>query len=214
MRLLPPTRAGKIRLGVMLALLLGLALFFRPDRFAAAMLYDKHEGDILFQSLPRCELTDAIEGISDSQWSHCGVLVRDGDQWMVAEAIGEVRVTPLKLWLFRSRHCRFAAYRVDAMKAADMPKLRKAIDAMMGKAHDYHYAPDDDEIYCSELVFRAYERGLGVKIGDWQKLGDLTWKPFEKFVRSMEEGALPLDREMITPVALTRGPLVRRVSVW
>ena len=214
MRLFPPTPAGKIRLGIMLTVLIGLALFFRPDRFAAAMLYDKHEGDIVFQSLPRNDLSDAIEGISDSRWSHCGVLVRDGDQWMVAEAIGVVHLTPLKLWLFRSRHCRFAAYRVDAMKAADMPKLRTAIDAMMGKSYDYHYAPDDDEIYCSELVFRAYERGLGMKIGEWQKLGDLHWQPFEKFVRSMEQGALPLEREMITPVALTRSPLVHRVSVW
>ena len=189
-------------------------MYFRPDRFFAALLYDKHEGDIVFQSLPHNDLTDAIEGISESQWSHCGVLVRDGEKWMVAEAIGEVRLTPLNLWLLRSRHCRFAAYRVDAMKDADMPRLRAALDAMIGKPYDYHYAPDDSEIYCSELVFRAYQRGLGMKIGDWQKLGELRWQPFEKFIRSMEQGELPLDREMITPVALTHSPLVHRVSWW
>ena len=133
---------------------------------------------------------------------------------MVAEAIGEVHLTPLSKWVLRSRHCRFAAYRADAMRDADMPRLRHALDAMMGKSYDYHYAPDDAEIYGSELVFRAYEHGLGMKIGDWQKLGDLRWRPFEKFIRSMEDGALPLDREMITPVALTRSPVVHLVSPW
>lgn len=198
----------------MLAVLIGLAMFLRPDRFLAMELYTKHEGDILFQSLPRNELTDAIEGVSESCWSHCGILVCDGEEWMVAEAIGTVHLTPLNKWVLRSRHCRFAAYRVDAMKEEDMPRLRGAIDAMIGKPYDYHYSPDDSEIYCSELVFRAFERGLGMNVGTWQKLQDLKWQPFEKFVRSMEEGALPLDREIITPVALTRSPLVHRVSLW
>ena len=214
MALLPPTRAARIRLCLLFAILAGLAMYFRPDRFFAALLYDKHEGDIVFQSLPRNELSDAIEGISESHWSHCGVLVCDGGKWMVAEAIGEVHLTPLNLWLLRSRHCRFAAYRVDAMVEADMPRLRKAIDAMMGKAYDYNYAPDDAEIYCSELVFKAYDRGLGMKVGEWQRLGTLNWKPFEKFIRAMEQGGLPLDREMVTPVALTRSPLVHKVSPW
>ena len=33
----------------------------------------------------------------------------------------------------------------------------------------------------------------------------------EKFIRGMEGGRLPLDREMITPIALTRSPNVARV---
>lgn len=214
MRMLPPTRSGKIRLCAMTAGLFGLALFYRPDRFALAMLYDKREGDIVFQSLPRNDLADAIEGISESHWSHCGVLVRDGEDWMVAEAIGDVHLTPLKKWVLRGRHCRFAAYRVTTMQEADVPRLRAALNAMVGRQYDFSYAPDDSEIYCSELVFRAFERGVGIKLGAWQELRELNWGPFEDFVRSMENGALPLERQMITPVALTRSPLVHRVVQW
>ena len=198
----------------MLVVLTGLAAFFRPDRFLAAVLYTKHEGDIVFQSLPRNDLADAIEGISESPWSHCGVLVREGGKWMVAEAIGTVHLTPFHRWVQRSRHCRFAAYRVNAMTDADAPRLRHALDEFMGRPYDFHYAPDDSAIYCSELVFKAFERGLGVKVGEWQRLQDLNWRPFETFIRSMEDGALPLEREMVTPVALTRSPLVHRVSWW
>ena len=214
MNLLPESRAGRIRLAILLAVLSGLVVFHRLDRVLAVALYSKREGDIVFQSLPRNDLTDAIEGISESPWSHCGVLVRDGGKWMVAEAIGDVHLTPLYKWVFRSRQCRFAAYRLDAMTDAGAPRLRRAIDAFMGKPYDYHYAPDDSEIYCSELVVKAFERGLGIKFGQWQRLQDLNWQPFEKFIRSMEDGALPLEREMITPVALTRSPLVHRVSLW
>jgi len=34
---------------------------------------------------------------------------------------------------------------------------------------------------------------------------------FEGFIRETQEGALPLDRPMITPVGLTRSPLIRKV---
>jgi len=86
MMILPPSRAGRIRLAVLLAIFFAAAAYFRPDRFLRATFYDKREGDIVFQSLPTCELTDAIEGISKSPWSHCGVLVREHGKWMVAEA--------------------------------------------------------------------------------------------------------------------------------
>jgi len=211
MTILPPTRAGRIRLAILLAIFFGAAAFFRPDRFLAAMFYDKREGDIVFQSLPAGPLTEAIEGISESPWSHCGVLVRERGKWMVAEAISDVHLTPLDQWVMRSRHCRFAAYRVNTMSIEAVPKLRRELDAFMGKPYDYNYAPDDSEIYCSELVFKAFERALGIRVGKWDRLGNLNWKPFEKFIRSMESGGLPLEREMITPVALTRSPLVHAV---
>jgi hypothetical protein len=37
-------------------------------------------------------------------------------------------------------------------------------------------------IYCSELVYLAYDRGCGIKIGEWEKLGSLNWKPKETFI--------------------------------
>jgi hypothetical protein len=45
----------------------------------------------------------------------------------------------------------------------------------------------------------------------WENLGDLNWKPFERFIREMEGGALPLGRPMITPVGVTRSPALVKV---
>ncbi len=43
--------------------------------------YTVHEGDILFQPLPHGQLVDAIEGVSLSLYSHCGIVVRKNDEW-------------------------------------------------------------------------------------------------------------------------------------
>lgn len=82
---------------------------------------------------------------------------------------------------------------------------------MVGLPYDLNYDPDDDKIYCSELVYKVYERELNINIGQWERLGDLNWKPKEDFIRKMENGNLPLDRMMITPVGLTKSPYVYKV---
>lgn len=43
--------------------------------------YAVQEGDILFQPLPHSGLVDAIEGVSLSIYSHCGIVVRKNDEW-------------------------------------------------------------------------------------------------------------------------------------
>lgn len=211
MKLLPQGRNAKVRFVCLLLVLLGVAAYYRFDRVALYYLSDKAEGDIVFQSLPRGDLVHAIETITESPWSHCGVLLRKDGGWVVAEAIGEVRLTPLHLWVMRGRGSRIDAYRVKDFSASGLPALQTEIDRMMGRPYDFRYAPEDAEIYCSELVYKAYDRGCGTQIGVWEKLGELNWKPVEAFIRQMENGALPLERPMISPVGLTRSERVERV---
>jgi Permuted papain-like amidase enzyme, YaeF/YiiX, C92 family len=210
-RITPRSRAGQVRLGLMLMILVGLAAFVRLDRVGWALWSDKQEGDLVFQSLPRGPLVDAIEGVTRSEWSHCGMLMKRSGSWYVVEALGEVRWTPYAEWIVRGRGSRVEVYRVGNLASPDVAKLRRELEALSGRPYDFRYAPGDDEIYCSELVSLAYERGLGMKLADWDRLGDLNWKPHEGFIREMEVGTLPLDRRMITPVALTRSPRVTRI---
>ena len=183
----------------------------RLDRVLVYYLSDKKEGDLVFQSLPHADLVDAIEAVTKSPWSHCGILVKREGHWFVAEAIGEVRYTPLYVWIVRGRRSCIDSYRVTNLPPQNALKIQAGVDKLLGTPYDFRYAPDDSEIYCSELVYKVYDRELGIKIGNWEKLGALNWKPMEKFIRGMEGGRLPLDREMITPVGLTRSPNVVRV---
>ena len=86
----------------------------------------------------------------------------------VAEAIGHVRKTWLPLWIIRGRKGHFEAYRPTASRPAGDEPLHVALDRYMGRRYDYHYAPGDREIYCSELIYDAYRDAYGVKLGTWQ----------------------------------------------
>lgn len=210
MKTLPRSIPGRIRLVTLLILLLLVAAHFRIDRVAAYALSGKQEGDILFQSLPRGELVDAIEGVTGSEWSHCGILLRRHNRWVVAEALGQVSYTPLALWVVRGREARVGVYRNPELSRNAL-SIQTGVDRLLGRPYDFNYAPDDEEIYCSELIQKVLARELGMEIGQWERLGDLNWRPHESFIRSMENGRLPLDRLMVTPVSLTRDPQLVRV---
>ena len=212
MKLLPRGKWAWIRFGALFGILAGAFFHFHVHGLAHLAAYSPREGDVVFQSLPRGDLVDAIEGITGSPFSHCGVVMKNADgRWVVHEAIGVVRETPLYLWIVRGRGARVDAWRWRHIGSKDPAALRAALRRYSGKNYDFRYAPGDDEIYCSELVFKAYRDAYGVELGVWEKLGDLNWKPSEAFIREMEDGALPLERPMITPVGVTRSPELAKV---
>ncbi len=193
------------------AIFLAVCLYRNVPSLWQLWLYHPRDGDIVLQSLPRGELVDAIEGVTRSPWSHCGVVVHENHCWWVVESIGHVRRTLLPLWIIRGRHGRFEAYRPTAVLPPDDETLHRALDHYMGRPYDYHYAPGGSEIYCSELVFDAFRDAYGLQLGEWQRLGDLNWKPYERLIKWTEQGAVPLDRRIITPIGLTHGNILTRV---
>jgi hypothetical protein len=164
--------------------------------------YAVQEGDIVFQPLPQSGLVDAIEGVSLSIYSHCGIVERKDGDWYVIEAIGPVRETPLGDWIDRGRGHYFDAFRLTSDLQPKVPAILAAARGYLGRPYDIHYSFDDERIYCSELVFKAVKTATGHQLGKVERLGDLNWQPHEAFIRSIE-GIIPEDREMITPRALS-----------
>lgn len=212
MKIFPPSPWAYLRpLAVVLGVVVAVGLYYRLDRIALYLLSDKQEGDVLLQSLPHSELTDAIETASESPWSHCGILVKRGGHWQVAQALMDVHYTPLIEYLIQGRDLRVSSFRMKNLTAEQRARLQPGVAKLLGKPYDINYEPDDRKIYCSELVWKVYDRELGIHWGEWEAFGTLNWKPVEVFVRSVERGKVPLDRMMITPVALTRTGKVMEV---
>ena len=182
-------------------------LVLRPSGLhARAAEYEPREGDILFQSLPRNELVKAIEGVSRSEFSHCGIVAKKGTKWVVIEALGSVEETSLASWKKRGRNGRFWAYRFRPELSEKIPEIVAATRTYLGRPYDVRYRFDDEYIYCSELIFKAYRTVTGKDLGKVHRLGELNWKPHRSFIRQMENGDLPLEREMITPVHMSKAP--------
>ena len=211
MKLIPSTRSEKSRLFLLLFAALCAAYFSNAHVIFYYLGYSPRDGDIVFQSLPRSELVDAIEGITHSPFSHCGVVIRDGNRWKVIEAIGDVHSTPLLRWMQRGRAAGFAVYRFDSKFDPLMPAFKKHLISYSGLPYDFDYSMSDSEIYCSELPYKAFREASGEKMGELEKLGDLNWKPFETFIRSIQGNLLPLDRVMITPSSLSQAPQIHPV---
>lgn len=177
----------------------------------APVKYEPQAGDFVFQSLPHNPLIDAIEGSSGSPFSHCGIVKRRGEQWVVIEAIGPVKETTLSWWIAQGRDKAYAAYRLRPPLEKKIPEIIAAAERYEGRPYDINYDLDDAKIYCSELLYKAVRDATGRKLGKIRKLGELNWRPYEQVIRSIENGGLPLEREMITPRDFAEAPELREV---
>jgi hypothetical protein len=173
--------------------------------------YEPREGDLIFQSLPRNPLVDAIEGSSGSPFSHCGILHRTGNEWVVIESIGTVTETPLETWINRGRNEDYAVFRLTGSYREKIPSFIEEAKGYKGLPYDIHYDMDDKAIYCSELIYKAFQKAAGENMGKLQKLGELHWQPHVAVIKQIEGGNVPLEREMITPRGLTEAQQVERV---
>jgi hypothetical protein len=182
-------------LGLLILLLIAGCASSRPK-------YNPQLGDVLFQSMRASRLGEMIEGATHSDFSHCGIVVQRGGEWKVLEAVGPVRETPLKQWIHQGKRDRFAAYRFKPEHQSKVPAVIAAALTMMGRPYDIQYELDDEKIYCSELIYKAYRKVTGKPLGELQTLGELNWKPYVNEIEQITGGELPLKREMITPLAL------------
>jgi hypothetical protein len=211
MKILPSSIAGRVRLSLLVVLFLVAAYFSNIQVLYYYLTYSPREGDIVFQALPHCELADAIEGVTHSPFSHCGVVIREGNGWVVIESISNVHMTPLLRWMQRGRSAGVAVFRLDPKYDHLIPDFKKNLKSYLGLPYNYDYTLSDEQMYCSGLVYKAFLKTTGDHIGTLQKLGELDWKPFESFIKSIQGNSLPLDRVMITPVSLSRAPQLHEI---
>jgi len=160
--------------------------------------YTPQLGDVIFQSSGHTDLVDMIEGASGSHYSHCGIVAEVDGQWVVYEAAQQVKATPLDAFIQRGRDAGFAAYRFRDAYKNDIPTILSKARAYLGRP----YRLDEEHIYCSELIYKAFEQTTGEALGDLVRLGDLKWRPYEQQIIQLEGGPVPLDRLIITPIDL------------
>ena len=205
---------GALVFGALLVLGVAGAVVWHRTRVPPAEVrgYAPRRGDLVFQQLPRSELATVIEGIGGSPWTHCGIVDVEGSRWTVVEAVGPVRVVPLLAWMDRGRGGRWRALRVEAATTDQVDEALRVARSFLGRPYDHHFALDDERIYCTELVHKAFAAALGAPLSEPEALGRLAWRPHEAWIRSREGGALPLDRLVVTPAGLLASPQLREVG--
>lgn len=175
-----------------------------------------HNGDIIFQSASFPEAL-AIRKVTKSPFSHCGVLFKEGNDWFVYEAAASVSKTPFKEFMKNGDDEKYVVRRLrNADTVLTDAALKNMLDFLkrnVGKPYDHKFAWNDDEMYCSELVWKAYYHATKLKVGKLKLLGDYDLS--DPVVREQVEKKwgkdLRLTEPMIAPGAIFDSPLLRSV---
>jgi uncharacterized protein YycO len=134
------------------------------------------DGDIIFQ-MSRSEQSIAIQKATHSPYSHMGIVFLKGGNPHVFEAIKTVQYTSLTKWIDRGEGGHYVVRRLreaDRILTSQAAKrLQQAGNKFQGRPYDSYFEWSDKRIYCSELVWKIYDRGIGIRVGKLQKVRDL-----------------------------------------
>lgn len=175
-------------------------------------------GDIIFQQSGGSQAR-AIQLATHSKWTHCGVIIRKGTETMVLEAVEPVRMVPLETFIANGIN---KVYEVRRLKPEYLTLndslsqlFEKTGNTFLNKHYDIHFNWSDDFIYCSELVYKTYERAWGIKPGAMQKLGefDLSNPVVKQKLAERYGKHIPLNEPVISPSAIYASPLLEALTV-
>ena len=175
------------------------------------------DGDIIFQT-SRSSQSVAIQEATRSPYSHMGIVLYRGGRPYVFEAVATVRYTPLQQWIRRGASGHFVVKRLKKARSLLTPQaltaLRRAARSMESRRYDLAFEWSDDRLYCSELVWKLYERALGIRIGELQRLKDfdLSSPEVRSKMRERYGKHLPLEEPVIAPAAMFASPLLVTVA--
>ncbi len=174
-------------------------------------------GDLIFQTSLSSQ-SKAIQLATKSKYSHCGIIYLEGSSFYVFEAIQPVKKTPLDKWIKRGQNGKYVVKRLknadQVLTPATLAKMKRAGDKFNGKDYDLTFEWSDDKIYCSELIWKIYQRAAGIEIGKLAKIStfDLSSEPVKQKMKERYGDKIPMDETVISPAAIFDSDLLLTVK--
>lgn len=158
-------------------------------------------GDIILQTSTSSQ-SRAIQEGTHSPYSHVGIIYIENGTPMVFEAIKTVRLTPLEQWIDRGKENKYTLMRTkQTLSAEQLTKMKEVGQRYAGKPYDIQFSWDDDKIYCSELVWKIYQEGAGIKLSSPQKMKDYDFDN-PQILKQMEQrwnGRINWSEKVVAP---------------
>ncbi len=180
---------------------------------ASAEAWEPQVGDLVFHTSTSRQ-SEAVRAATRSQWSHVGMVVKDGKSWAVIEAVQPVRVVPLTDFLDRGVDRKYEARRTKTpLSEQQAAALSQAARSFEGRDYDLYFGWDDELIYCSELIWKAYSNGLGIDLSTPRALSDfdLNSPAVAALMKKRWPGGVPAD-VAVSPQDLAESSLLERVG--
>jgi uncharacterized protein YycO len=165
---------------------------------------DFQDGDIIFQTSVSSQ-SQAIQLATNSKYSHCGLVFYHQNKWQVLEAIQPVKYTAIDQWIKRGKNSDYILKRYKSkLNTSQRKQLRTQAESYLGKNYDLTFEWSDKKIYCSELVWKVYQKILKIELGKLQQLSDfdLNHPAVKKKMIERYGENIPLNESVISPKAV------------
>jgi hypothetical protein len=135
------------------------------------------DGDLVFHESTSRQ-SSMVRALTRSSWTHMGVVFNEGTGPVVLEAVSPVRKTPLAAWISRGKDRRYVLKRLRAESSQLPSEVTKRMRALgfswLGRPYDLRFRWDDEALYCSELAYKLFERGAGIRLGKVERAMDMN----------------------------------------
>jgi len=152
----------------------------------------------------------AIQLATNSKYTHIGVLFKENNEWMVYEAVQPVQKVTLSEFILRGENSQYTVLRLknDSLVKLDhvTQKMKNYLLKQIDKDYDWVFNWSEEEMYCSELVYKAY-LNVGIKISDTKLLKDykLSHPIVQAQLKERYGNNIPLNDTMVAPSDIANG---------
>lgn len=173
------------------------------------------DGDLIFQTNTAGQGL-AIQLATHSEFTHIAMLFKQGDEWMVYEAVEPVQVVSLDEFASHGEGGKYVVIRLknrdSLLNSVKLKLMKDYMDKQLNKHYDIHFGWDNDRLYCSELVWKCYKKA-GIEIGPLKKLKefDLTSPVVKKIMAERYGKNIPYDEKVISPGDIFTNTALREV---
>ena len=174
-------------------------------------------GDIIFITNPGGQ-GKAIQLATKSKYTHVGIVFVENGIVYVYHAIEPVTKSTFKDFLKLSADNKFVAMRLKdqtILNTIASEKMRQMAISILNKHYDIYFDWNDNEWYCSEFVWKLYNRNYNVEIGAPRQLKsfDLSSKEVQTIMKKRYGTAIPYKEPMIYPEDMFNSSLLEEVKI-
>ena len=156
----------------------------------------------------------AVQLATNSYYSHCGIIIHLQGKAYVFEAIEPVGVRPIESWIESGKEQKYAVYRLEnlTLSAEQLLTMRAYLEAQIDKHYDLGFNWSDKEMYCSELVYKAY-KSVGIELCHTKALRDFNLEsPQVRRIMQQRYGTqIPYDEPMVSPGQLSESKFLHQI---
>lgn len=184
---------------------------------AQNIVSDYLEGDIIFQS-SQSNQCKAVKLATHSEYSHVGMITFVDKKPYVLEAVEPVRLTDLETWKAHGTGGHYTVMRLKNRSTeildTEIPAAQALGKKMLGTHYDLYFNWSDEQLYCSELVWKIYQRGYNVELCSLKKMKefDLTSPEVKAIMKQRYGNKPPLEEDVVAPSDLSHSELLYEVE--